>query len=148
MGIADDLRQGHLELLEFIEGLTAEELNRPDTIGKWSARDVILHLAMWDGEALKALAVWRTGHEYDWAYAKDYLKFNEFWIGNFRHLGSSQVIQMFNLVRNALIADSSAVSEDIWSRRGGVPRWIYDVVIDHTKHHLERLRAYRKSLGK
>ena len=46
MGIAEELRQGHVQLLEFIEGLTAEEVNRHNTIGKWSVRDVILHLAM------------------------------------------------------------------------------------------------------
>ena len=148
MKIAEELRQGHLNILQALNGLTPDELNRQNTIGKWSARDVVLHLAMWDGEALKALAVWRTGHDSDWSYARDYLKFNDFWAANLQHLNSDQVIQMFNLTRTALIADTDCIPDEIWGNRGGVPRWMYDVVIEHNNHHIEKLRAYRKSLGK
>jgi hypothetical protein len=147
MKIVDDLKNGHATTLEAIGGLTAEELTRAETIGRWSARDLILHLAMWDGEAVKAFAVWRTGHEYDWSYAKEYLKFNEFWVGNLKHLDVNQVVQMFNLLRNALVCDFSSVPEEIWNVRGA-PDWLQGAIIDHTIHHAEKLRAYRKSLGK
>ncbi len=145
MKLVDDLKKGHVEILEAIEGLTVEEMNRPYTIGGWSARDVILHLAMWDGEALKAFAVWRTGHAIDWDYAKDYLKFNHFWVENLRHLDVNQVVQMFNLTRNALVCDTGAVPDEIYKIRG-IPRWMYDVVIEHTTHHVERLWAFKNSL--
>jgi hypothetical protein len=147
MKMVDDLKKGHLEILQAIDGLSADDLKKGDTIGKWSARDVLLHLAMWDGEALKALSVWRTGHDYDWAYAEDYLKFNEFWVATLKDLEVNQVAQMFNLIRNALICDADSVPDDVYQKRGE-PLWMYDVVINHTFHHAEKLRAYRKTLGK
>jgi hypothetical protein len=100
---------------------------------------------MWDGEALKAFAVWRTGHGIDWNYAKDYLKFNHFWIENLQHLDVNQVMQMFNITRNALVCDAGAIPDEIYQVRGE-PRWMYDVVIDHTAHHIGKLRDFRKSL--
>ncbi len=148
MGIADDLRKMHSDVLEAIDGLSAEELSREGTIGKWSARDVLIHMAMWDGEALKALAVWRGGHDYDWAYADDYLKINECWHEITKKISTTQVLQMYNLVRNAIITDTAAISDDVWSSRGGVPKWLSGITIEHNQWHLDKLRAFRKSLGK
>jgi hypothetical protein len=146
MSIVDDLTQTQKDVLEAIDGLTAEELEKESTIGKWSARDVVIHIAMWNGEALKALAVWRTGHDYDWTYANEYLKMNDFWKDMTKKLTSTQVIQMYNLVQGALIADVSCISDDIWAGRGGIPDWLSGITIEHNKWHLEKLRGYKKSL--
>jgi len=148
MGIAADLKKTHAEVLEAIEGLNSEELNRPKTIGKWSARDVIMHMAMWDGEALKALAIWRTGHDYDWGYADGYLELNECWHQITKGFSAEQAVQMYNLVRHALIVDIEIIPDDIWQGRGGIPKWLSGIAIEHNHWHLEKLRAYRKSLCK
>jgi hypothetical protein len=147
MKMVDDLKKMHVDILEAIDGLSAEELNKPETIGKWSARDVILHLAMWDGETLKAFAVWRTGHDYDWSYADEYLKFNDFWFENLKALSATQAVQMFNLNRNALVLDAAAVPDEVYQKRGE-PNWLPGIAVKHASHHLEKLRAFRKSLGK
>lgn len=148
MALVDDLGKQHTQVLEVIDGLSAEELTRPDAIGKWSVRDTIQHIAMWEGEVLKALAVWRTGHDYDWSFTKEYLKINDCWIENTRHLTAEQVIRAFNLNHAALMADVAAIPDDIWEKRGGIPKWLQGVGITHTAHHLEKLREYKKSLCK
>jgi uncharacterized damage-inducible protein DinB len=148
MGIVDDLGQAQADVLEAIDGLTAEELTRENAIGKWSVRDTLLHMAMWDGEALKALAIWRTGHDADMSYTKNYGKFNDFWYENMKELSATQVIQMFNLTCHALTCDVSAVGDDIWQKRGGIPKWLNFIVITHGNHHLAKIQEYRKSLGK
>ncbi len=148
MGIVDDLTKAQADVLEAIDGLTAEELTRENAIGKWSIRDTLLHMAMWDGEALKALAIWRTGHDVDMSYTRNYDKFNEFWYENLKDLSATQVIQMFNLTRHALLSDVSIIGDDIWERRGGIPRWLDWIVIKHDGHHLAKIQEYRKSLGK
>jgi hypothetical protein len=148
MRIVDDLTKSQADVLEAIDGLTGEELSRENAIGKWSVRDILLHIAMWDGEALKGFAIWRNGHDVDWTYAENYLKFNEFWHENLKNLSVNQVLQMFNLTRNALINDISAVSDEIWEKRGGVPSWLHGIVIKHANHHLEKLQAYKQSLSK
>jgi hypothetical protein len=146
MKIADDLKKSHVEILEAIENLKEEEISRRETIGKWSVRDVILHIAMWDGEVLKALAVWRLGHDYDWSYAKDYLRFNDFWLDVAGHLSVGQVLRLFNLIHSALVTEVAAIPDEIWNKRGGVPQWLLDITVDHYKEHIPKLAAYRQSL--
>jgi hypothetical protein len=102
---------------------------------------------MWEGEVLKALAIWRTGHEVDWSYARDYLKFNDFWHQNFSHLSVDQVMRLFNLTHKALVDDIATISADIWQKRGE-PRWIRDISINHNNEHIPKLIAYKQSLGK
>ena len=148
MSICDDLRQGHMKILEAIEGLSAEEMTQEDSIGKWSVRDTLLHIAMWDGEAIKAFAVWRTGHEYDWTYAEEYLKLNDCWHDITKKLDINQAIQAFNLNRNALIADASSISAETWEKRGGTPKWLTGIAITHNEWHLKKLEDYRKTLSK
>jgi len=148
MAFADDVKIAYDNVLIEINGLSSEDLLKANTIGKWSARDVIIHMALWDGEALKAFAVWRTGHEYDWTYAEEYLKLNESWYEITKKLDVNQVIQMFNLTRNALISDIAGIPDNIWENRGGIPRWLSGILIEHNNWHLEKLQGYRKSLGK
>ena len=146
MRLVEDLVKSHVEILNTIDGLSDEELNRSGTIGKWSARDTILHIAMWEGEVLKALAIWRTGHDVDWSYAKDYLKFNDFWHQSLSHLSSNQVQRLFNLTHKALVDDIKSISSEVWQRRGE-PIWIRDVTINHNIEHINKLMNYKKSLG-
>ncbi len=148
MKIADQLKKSHARILEAIENLKEEEISRKGTIGKWSVREVILHIAMWDGEVLKALAVWRLGHDYDWSYAKHYLRFNDFWIDVTAHLSVGQVLRLFNLIHSALVTEVASIPDDIWDKRGGVPQWLVDVTIDHYEEHLPKLIAYRQSQQK
>ena len=147
MSIVDDLEKSHQEILEAIQGLSVEEMTRKDVMGRWSVRDVILHIAMWEGEVLKAMAVWRTGHDYDWTYAMDIQKCNDFFIDAARGLDSGQVLQIFNLIHSALVADVAAVTEKIWEKRGE-PGWLRDITIRHNEEHIKKLRKYKASLNK
>ncbi len=151
MSIADELKKSHIDILDVVQELTEDELSRQNTIGKWSARDVLLHIAMWEGEAVKALTVWRTGHQPDWNYLNDkkiILKFNDFWIENLKHLSATQVLKMLNLTHSSLVADVSAIPEEIWDKRGGTPKWLSEITFEHNKEHLPGLIAYKNSLGK
>ncbi len=148
MGIVDELEKSHMDILAAVENNTAEEMSREKTIGEWSVRDVILHIAMWEGEALKGLAVWRTGHDPDWSYIKSIQVFNDFWIDSASKMSVDQVMRMFNLIHYAVIAEVSAIPEDIWQKRGGIPGWSKDETTNHFKEHIPRVQAYKGSLGK
>ena len=148
MGFVDELKKCHMDMLAAVENLTAEEMSRENTIGEWSVRDVILHIAMWEGEALKGLAVWRTGHDPDWSYIKSIQMFNDFWIDSAAKMTVEQVMRMFNLIHHAVIAEVSAIPEDIWPKRGGIPGWLRDETTNHFEEHIPKLQAYKKSLGK
>ncbi len=148
MGIVDELKKSHMDILAAVENLTEKEMAEKKTIGQWSARDVILHIAMWEGEVIKMLAIWRTGHDVDWYYAEHYLKFNDFWVEITKHLSVDKIMKMFNLTHAALVADISAIPEEIWAKRGGMPNWIREITVGHNNEHIPKLQAYKKSLGK
>ena len=105
MSIVDDLKQSHEDILQAIGGLTKEELERPGTIGTWSIRDSLLHIAMWEGEVLKAFAIWRSGQEVDWSYVgdmKSILRFNDFWIENMKYLSVEKILALLDQVHTAI----------------------------------------------
>lgn len=35
--------------------LSGEQIERPNTVGSWSGRDVMLHIANWEEEAMQAI---------------------------------------------------------------------------------------------
>lgn len=149
MKIVDDLKQSHVDLLEAIDGLDSVVMEKKNAVGDWSIRDIILHIAMWEGEVLKALAVWRLGHRIDWSYVGEeetILKFNDFWIEAMKHLSAEKVVQMFNLTHSAIVAEISSIPENIWEGRGGVPEWLPSITIDHNREHIDKIKAYRKTL--
>lgn len=146
MAIADDIKNVHANLIRAIEGLTSSQLTAPETIGKWCAKDVILHIAMWNGECLKGFAIWKTGHDFDWDYAKEYLAFNDFWVKSCAHLSPEQAIQMLNLNYLALSNEVFAIPDEIWKSRGGVPSWLNGIAVKHAQTHIDRLQDYRNKI--
>lgn len=132
--------------MEAIKGLNTEDINRPGTIGEWSVRDALLHIAMWDGEVLKMLAVWRAGQEADWSYVNDYktiMAFNDCWITNLKHLSDAKVLQMLDSIHAAIIADISAITDDEMKKRGGLPKWVHEITVGHHRDHIPKISAYR-----
>jgi len=148
MSFVDELKQVHQEILEAIQGFKPDELERKNVIGYWSVSHILLHIAMWEGEVLKALSVWRTGHDYDWTYARDIQMFNEFFIEAGNHLPVGHILQMFNLNHSALVNDVAAIPDEAWEKRGGIPEWLKEITIYHNRHHIEKILEYKKSLKK
>jgi hypothetical protein len=146
MEIVEDIKKVHSDFLKAIEGLTSQQLMVPETIGKWSAKDTMLHTAMWTGECLKGFSIWKTGHDFDWDYAKEYLSFNDFWVKSCAHLTPEQVIQMLNLIYLALINELAGIPPEIWKSRGGVPKWLQGIAIAHARGHSDKLNAYRNKV--
>jgi hypothetical protein len=146
MDITEDIKTTHGEILKAIDSLTSQQLAAPETIGKWSAKDVILHIAMWAGECLKGMAVWKTGHSYDWDYAKEYLAFNDLWFKSCSHLSPEQVIQMLNLNYLALSNELTAIPPEIVQQRGGIPVWLKGIAVSHSQSHIDKLNAYRNKI--
>jgi hypothetical protein len=59
----DTLEEGHRAVSALLERLTDERTVAPGTIGGggWSAKDLLGHLASWEGHGLRAVREWRRG---------------------------------------------------------------------------------------
>lgn len=62
------LREGQSVVDGLLQGLSEADVNRPATIGggDWSAKDLIGHIASWEGLALRSLQEWQR-REVPWA---------------------------------------------------------------------------------
>jgi len=143
VAVVDDVRKMHENLLGSIEGLSDGELKRPGTIGDWSIRDALLHMAMWDGEVLKQLAIWRNGGRVDWSYVNDekvILKFNDFWVATLKHLSTKKILQILDATHAAIIASLAGADT--------APGWVTDITVNHNNGHIEKIKTFRKTLDR
>jgi hypothetical protein len=62
------LRDGQARLDELLAGLSTNDLTRPATIGGggWSVKDLIGHIATWEGLALRSIREFRS-HDIPWS---------------------------------------------------------------------------------
>ena len=151
MGIVDDLNQTYDDIMSAIDGLAEEEMSASNTVGVWAVRNVLEHIAMWEGEVIKALSFWRAGQEIDWAYVNGMTGINEFnaaWIENLKHMSVEKVLKLFEQTHKSLVSDIESIPEQTWTDRGGVPKWIPEITVDHRRHHMKGIKGYREAHDK
>lgn len=56
-----DIQSERETLEQFLRGLSEEQLTAPGTVGEWSAKDVMAHLAEWEGMFLAWYAAGKRG---------------------------------------------------------------------------------------
>lgn len=64
-----DISAAHLQLRKLISSLSDEELLRPETAGAWSAKNLIAHLADWEGLLLAVIQDREAGRPESWPIA-------------------------------------------------------------------------------
>jgi hypothetical protein len=133
-------------LLGAVESLPAETHSVPKAIGEWSIKDMLAHLIAWEEEAARAFEIWKIGVEADWSHIKDIDEFNAQSVKDRRKVSFSKVLEQLQLVHGGIIDNLKTVSDSEYSRRGGVPRWLANLIIDHLNEHTEKIIAYKSSL--
>jgi len=51
----DKMNQSWQGFQEALDGITDEQIDEPGTIGEWSVKDVLAHLAFWDAETVSLI---------------------------------------------------------------------------------------------
>ena len=59
------LNDEYRSLLELVQDFGQKDFEKPGAAGQWTARDVFAHLAFWNGEAKKAIALALRGERPD-----------------------------------------------------------------------------------
>lgn len=60
-----------LDYQELLAGLTDEDLERSSTVGFWSGRDLVAHIACWERHCAWLLTQWSAGRERLYSYDFD-----------------------------------------------------------------------------
>jgi hypothetical protein len=53
--VLTELEKSRQQLVDILEELNEEEMHTPGVCGKWSVKDILVHLMLWESELVKAL---------------------------------------------------------------------------------------------
>ena len=143
---------GFDEVSRAIEGLSEEDLSAHPLAGKWSAREIVQHLA--DSESISAQRLRRLlveAHPVILGYDQDAfairLRYNE------RPIGPA--LEAFRAARTTTLQVLERMGESDWTREGWhsesgrySPETWLQIYADHAHHHAEQIRRLRQALGR
>lgn len=138
--------KSHLAIMTIIEGVDLELRVHEDT--DWRIRDILGHIATWDGKVAKSLRAFMVGSEYSIPdLDDDETDFNEQAVTEQRKLSTHQLVSVWEQARADLKA---AVTEipvskfpgDVlypWGDERGSITKLVDFTIEHDEEHREEI---------
>ena len=144
-----ELMRARATFLSAIQGLVAA--SDPIAPGKWSPREIVLHVVTRDLARLRELettlrgvpASWKDLQEGDWA------RVNEENLAPLRHHDWDEALRLLNRTRQQLIEELESVPEEPsepWS-----PEHAFGAMLaglpPHDRHHAEQIKRWRASRG-
>jgi hypothetical protein len=144
-----ELVRSRAVVLAAIEDLSAAAAVIPVAPGKWSVREIVLHLAARDLARLREFeAVLRGAPASWWSYSDEEMdRDNAAAIESIQDLGWDEAIDRLNTSRRELLESLESVPDepaDVWSPDHTFGRMIYGLP-DHDRHHADAIRKWREA---
>jgi hypothetical protein len=144
------VRAGRAELNAAIGGLTEEQMTQEVAAGEWTIKDILAHLAAWEGEAQRAAERVAQGAPAGYLVEGSIDEWNRRRVEERRRLPLVDVMQEFNEARDALLASLARCPED-----GGVagPEWWGTTgplwwLTEHDGEHAAAIQAFRQRVAR
>jgi len=137
--------------LRFLAGVPEREMLRPRTQKAWSVKDVLVHIAAWEGEAVRRFALIARGRgDRIFFYDTDpgaVDRFNARAVAAARSMTLRGVLRRLTRVRLRLIERLRALPAASLrdpAHRYPVTAWLPEYAWTHERHHLRRMREWWK----
>ncbi len=149
------VRTGRLGLEATVAKLDEERLTRPGTVGEWSAKDTLAHIAAWERHLIALLRASRG--EAEWPEpihgSEDVDRFNARVRAEARDLPLAEVRAEFAEAHEAALREVASLDEGAllepgrFARLEGAPLWrnVEADTYGHYREHLPALRALAES---
>lgn len=135
--------------VQSLKELDEEKWNSPIAEGKWTVRDVIAHMMLWDKYFLEEAIQKITNHQPLTAKHLDFDEFNRKAVDYAKEQGQQEIIDAAIQYRNELLRQLDSISEEDFAKEhkdgDGNPFSAYYYLIGfipHDQHHMEQLGAY------
>jgi uncharacterized protein (TIGR03083 family) len=145
----DRIRTARAELNEALNGMSADELAHEATMGDWSVKDMLAHLAAWTGETAMAVERAARGEEVGALITGSVDEWNARRVEERRRLPLVDVVQEFTETHDRLLAaleaapaDRVPLGPDGWDESARL-WWL----TEHDREHLDALKEYRGRLA-
>jgi len=147
------LAETHSAIRAVLEGVDLELRVYVDT--GWRIRDILGHLATWDGEVTKSLRAFLARTEYVIpGLAGDETEFNEQAVAKQRDLPTQQIVAQWEQAREDFKAALNDIPADQFpgdlpypwgDERGSIPRLVEYMIEHDEEHRAEILKAIKAS---
>lgn len=136
--VLTEIERGHHDLVSVLDSLTDEEMLRPNTVGHWSGKDVLAHLAGWLAEGSRHIAAREAGQTDSIPAESEFDAFNEEQVAKTRDWTLDQVRAYFESVHLDFVrlVESSPVM---------TPGFATGLSSHHYHEHLDQFRSMKTS---
>jgi uncharacterized damage-inducible protein DinB len=130
-----------------IQGLTGGSAEEPVARGKWSVRQVVLHVGHWDREALHAIETALLGRAPEWlgwGEAKDAVA-NRASLAALAHHDWDSAQRLLHAIRAEFLDAVESVPDEpaeVWSREHAFGKMLWSSA-QHDRHHAEVIKRWR-----
>ena len=143
------MRAGRADLNEAISNLTEEQMSQDLVASEWTVKDILAHLAAWQGETRLAILRAEAGEEVGPIINESVDEWNAARVNERRRLPLVDVMQEFHAVYDELMAALARLPEDkapLGPAVGMRQRRLWWLT-DHDREHVEVIQAYRRRVS-
>ncbi len=141
--VVEKARKSLEKLQNAIEDIDPQTIAMPSTISKWSIKDVLNHITIWEEEAAKAFEIWKVGIEPDWSHIAELDEFNNKTVAARRKMPLAKIRSQLPMVHNGVLENIKSVPDEEYIKRGGVPRWLIILITTHVDGHTKRILEFK-----
>jgi hypothetical protein len=144
--LQEEITKSHAAILDILAGVDLEMYVYKDT--DWRIRDVLGHIATWDGEVTKSLRSFLKGTEYFIAdIDEDETDFNEQAVSKQRKLSTQQIVAEWEKAREDLKTALGDIPVDKfpgelrypWGDEGGSIPKLVEFTVEHDEEHKDEI---------
>ena len=143
-----ELMRARASVLSALQGL-GSGTSDPIAPGKWSPREIVLHLVTRDQARLRELESTLHGTPASWRRTEDWAQINETNLAPLRHHDWEEALRLLHRTRQQLVEEIESVPEepaDVWSPEHPFG-WMISVLPPHDRHHADQIKRWRASRG-
>ncbi|MBT2292952.1 DinB family protein [Paenibacillus albidus] len=141
-----------IPFVQTLETLQTEHWDRPVSAGKWTIKDIICHIMMWDKYFYEEAVVKVASGQPVTARQLDFNEFNASSRLYAQLLTVQEVVEKFYLYRNRIIDTAASLDDEAFSRehkdgdhqKFSIRNYLRDF-IPHDKHHRKQIEKCIKS---
>jgi uncharacterized damage-inducible protein DinB len=142
------LAESRQALHQALEGLSKEEMTQIQVEGVWTIKDVLGHIASWEGTCLEPLQRYADGGPFEVQAIEDYLAWNDEQAARKRDIPLDAILDELAAIRQGLVAAVSRLSAEQWEQRvpfsWGGEGTIAEVLDVFYRHELEHVHSIQQ----
>ncbi len=136
------------ELISRFDSLSEAEMSAVGATSKWSAKDLLAHLAYWERAAAEEIREFEAGRRPTKKRTRGQMdRINREVVSANRATPRQRLREELILARSEIMAAMKRAPEEL-EERSPLAQIVYSHCVRHRGHHLEQLRAWVVRLGK